>query len=67
MATYLWDHGRSQVGELAGTEGLNYLLRPVGEGCTWACPPERARVATQAEKLSAQVKAANTAGRWSPR
>ncbi|SFL60227.1 hypothetical protein SAMN05192584_12271 [Streptomyces pini] len=59
----LYDEIRKTVGEFQDRDAAYYLLRPVGGGREWAALPEVLRPATQAELLSARVKAANRAGR----
>ena len=60
----VYDPKTRRVGEYQTEEGPYALLRPVGGSREWEADPERIRPATQAERLSAGVKAANSrAGR----
>ncbi|WP_018383530.1 DUF7848 domain-containing protein [Wenjunlia vitaminophila] len=56
----VYDPGTRRVGEYQATVGPYALLRPVGGGREWEADPGRIRPATQAERLSAGVKAANS-------
>ncbi|WP_455358199.1 hypothetical protein [Streptomyces sp. SYSU K21746] len=59
--TVVVDEQRSRVGEVMGAEGPYLQLRPLGGGREWDAAPDRVRVATPAERLSARVAAANAA------
>lgn len=59
----LYDEIRKTVGEFQDKEARYYLLRPIGGGREWTALPDVLRPATQAELLSARVKAANHASR----
>lgn len=59
--TVVVDEHRARVGEVVGAEGPYLQLRPLGGGREWDADPDRLRVATPAERLSAGVAAANAA------
>lgn len=61
--TYLVDTRSSKIGQVMGRDGSHLLLRPVGGGREWTCPPGATRDPTAAEKLHAGVKAANARSR----
>lgn len=55
----VYDPVRRKVGEYQDRAGPYAMLRPVGGGREWEAGPEQIRPATQAERLSAGVSAAN--------
>ncbi|MEU6355002.1 hypothetical protein ABZ896_37780 [Streptomyces sp. NPDC047072] len=57
------DPETGRVGEYQATVGPYAMLRPVGGGREWQADPARIRPATQAERLSAGVRAANERAR----
>ncbi|WP_043673086.1 hypothetical protein [Streptomyces xylophagus] len=61
--TLLYDPATSKVGEYQDTAGPYALLRPVGGGREWQADPESLRPATDQERLSAGVRAANNRAR----
>lgn len=65
-AGHPWCLANSTRPEYQTEEGPYALPRPVGGGCGWEADPERIRFATQAERLSAGVKAANSRAGWKP-
>jgi hypothetical protein len=55
----LFDTETDTVGELQDTQrGLHYL-RPIGGGREWTATPDAVRPATDAERITAGVRAAN--------
>jgi hypothetical protein len=61
--TVVVDERGGRVGQVMGAVGPYLQLRPLGGGREWDARPERVRVATPAERLSAGVAAANAASR----
>ncbi|MFJ5308352.1 hypothetical protein [Streptomyces sp. NPDC088350] len=61
--TLLYDPATSKVGEYQDSAGPYALLRPVGGGREWQADPESLRPATDQERLSAGVRAANARAR----
>nr|WSY53731.1 hypothetical protein OG999_28900 [Streptomyces sp. NBC_00886] len=61
--TLLYDPATSKVGEYQDMAGPYALLRPVGGGREWQADPESLRPATDRERLSAGVRAANDRAR----
>lgn len=61
--TLLYDPATSKVGEYQDTAGPYALLRPVGGGREWQADPASLRPATDQERLSAGVRAANARAR----
>ncbi|MEV6500703.1 hypothetical protein [Streptomyces prunicolor] len=57
--TLLYDPATNTVGEYQDKAGPYALLRPVGGGREWQADPGSLRPATDAERLSAGVRAAN--------
>lgn len=55
----VYDPRTRRVGEYRAKVGPYAMLRPVGGGREWEADPEVLRPATQAERIGAQVKAAN--------
>ncbi|MCX4882926.1 hypothetical protein [Streptomyces sp. NBC_00847] len=55
----VYDPVARKVGELQDKAGPYVMLRPVGGGREWEADPEQIRPATDSERLSAGVKAAN--------
>jgi hypothetical protein len=55
----LYDPATDQVGEYQDKSGPYALLRPVGGGREWQADPAALRPATDQERLSAGVRAAN--------
>ncbi|MFJ3584377.1 hypothetical protein ACIPPS_19400 [Streptomyces sp. NPDC090127] len=58
---FVYDPEARRVGEYRGEAGPYAMLRPVGGGREWQADPALVRPATPAERLSAEVGAAN---RW---
>ncbi|MFI8522277.1 hypothetical protein ACIGEZ_31335 [Streptomyces sp. NPDC085481] len=56
---YLYDPVARKVGEYRGQAGPYAMLRPIGGGREWQADPDGVRPATQDERLSAGVRAAN--------
>jgi hypothetical protein len=57
--TLLYDPATDTVGEYQDKAGPCALLRPVGGGREWQADPESLRPATDQERMSAGVRAAN--------
>lgn len=57
------DESDARVGEVRGLDGAHVRLRPLGGGPAWHADPARVRRATPAERLHAQVSAANAHSR----
>lgn len=57
--TYLVDTRTSRVGELIGHDDHRLVLKPLGGGREWRCPPGCTRDPTTAERVHAAVTAAN--------
>lgn len=55
----VYDPRMRRVGEYRDRVGPYAVLRPVGGGREWEADPATLRPATQAERIGAQVKAAN--------
>lgn len=55
----VYDPVTRRVGEYQDKAGPYAMLRPVGGGREWEADPDRIRPATDSERLSAGVKAAN--------
>jgi hypothetical protein len=55
----VYDPVTRKVGEYQDKAGPYVMLRPVGGGREWQADPARIRPATAAERLSAEVRAAN--------
>ncbi|MGW0845024.1 hypothetical protein ACWD26_33800 [Streptomyces sp. NPDC002787] len=55
----VYDPRTRRVGEYRDKVGPYAVLRPVGGGREWETDPETLRPATPAERIGAQVKAAN--------
>lgn len=61
--TLLFDPATNRVGEYQDRSGPYAMLRPVGGGREWQADPEVLRPATDQERLSAGVRAANDRAR----
>ncbi|WP_019073743.1 hypothetical protein [Streptomyces hokutonensis] len=59
----LYDPATNKVGEYQDKSGPYALLRPVGGGREWQADPASLRPATDQERLSAGVRAANARAR----
>ncbi|POX44751.1 hypothetical protein [Streptomyces sp. Ru72] len=59
----VYDPGTHKVGEYQTRSGPYAMLRPVGGGREWQADPAALRPATQRERLSAGVRAANERAR----
>ncbi|MBK3571543.1 MULTISPECIES: hypothetical protein [unclassified Streptomyces] len=59
----LYDPATDKVGEYQDKSGPYALLRPVGGGREWQADPASLRPATDQERLSAEVRAANARAR----
>ncbi|MET7572708.1 hypothetical protein ABZT04_30025 [Streptomyces sp. NPDC005492] len=59
----LYDPATNKVGEYQDKSGPYALLRPVGGGREWQADPGSLRPATDQERLSAGVRAANSRAR----
>ncbi|MGX9890270.1 hypothetical protein [Streptomyces sp. NPDC002276] len=59
----LYDPATDKVGEYQDKSGPYALLRPVGGGREWQADPASLRPATDAERLSAEVRAVNARAR----
>ncbi|MFJ5777460.1 hypothetical protein [Streptomyces sp. NPDC093094] len=57
--TLLYDPATGKIGEYQDRQGPHALLRPVGGGREWEADPAALRPATDRERLSARVRAAN--------
>ncbi|MEV7393478.1 MULTISPECIES: hypothetical protein [unclassified Streptomyces] len=57
--TLLYDTATDQVGEYQDQSGPYAILRPVGGGREWQADPATLRPATDRERISAGVRAAN--------
>ncbi|MGA4844433.1 hypothetical protein [Streptomyces sp. G45] len=55
----VFDPAVRKVGQYQGKAGPYAMLRPVGGGREWEADPSKIRPATSAERLSAEVTAAN--------
>ncbi|MDX3690623.1 hypothetical protein [Streptomyces europaeiscabiei] len=55
----VYDPRTRRVGEYRDRVGPYAMLRPVGGGREWEADPETLRPATAAERIGAQVRAAN--------
>ncbi|MBW8798649.1 MAG: hypothetical protein JF597_35285 [Streptomyces sp.] len=64
--TLLYDTATDQVGEYRDQSGPYAMLRPVGGGREWQAHPSTLRPATDRERLSAGVRAANDRTRALP-
>lgn len=64
--TLLYDPATDKVGEYQDKSGPYAMLRPVGGGREWPADPEAVRPATDQERLSAGVRAANGRARALP-
>ncbi|MEV7322508.1 hypothetical protein [Streptomyces sp. NPDC093970] len=62
--TLLYDTATDQVGEYRDQSGPYAMLRPVGGGREWQADPAVLRPATDRERLSAGVRAANDRSAW---
>ncbi|WP_315986732.1 hypothetical protein [Streptomyces sp. STR69] len=60
QGTLVYDASANKVGEYRGKAGPYAMLRPVGGGREWEANPGSVRPATPEERLSANVKAANS-------
>ncbi|MER7839650.1 hypothetical protein ABTY98_28130 [Streptomyces sp. NPDC096040] len=63
--TLLYDTATDQVGEYRDQSGPYAMLRPVGGGREWQADPAALRPATDRERISAGVRAANDRSTWS--
>lgn len=64
---FVVDLRRNQVGQVTGHEGPYIQLRPPKGGREWEASPDDVRPATEAERLTAKVQAANSGsmrGKW---
>lgn len=61
--TLLFDPATNRVGEFQDLSGPYAMLRPVGGGREWQADPAVLRPATDGERLSAEVRAANDRAR----
>jgi len=61
--TLLFDPATNRVGEYQDRSGPYAMLRPVGGGREWQADPAALRPATDQERLSAGVRAANDRAR----
>ncbi|MGA5130181.1 hypothetical protein ACPCTO_10280 [Streptomyces olivoreticuli] len=62
---FVVDLHRGRIGQVMGHEGPFLQLRPPRGGREWDARPDDVRPATDAEKLTAKVQAANAeSGRW---
>ncbi|MFE3599048.1 hypothetical protein [Streptomyces sp. NPDC059142] len=57
------DEMPGRIGEVRGNVGPYLQLRPLGGGLEWDAEPERVRLATAGERLSAAVAVANAVSR----
>ncbi|WP_046732506.1 hypothetical protein [Streptomyces humi] len=64
--TLLYDTATDQVGEYRDRSGPYAILRPVGGGREWEADPATLRPATDRERISAGVRAANDRTRSVP-
>ncbi|MEU0008614.1 hypothetical protein ABZ079_31280 [Streptomyces sp. NPDC006314] len=64
--TPLYDPATEKVGEFQGHAGPHAMLRPLGGGREWEADPATLRPATERERLSAGVRAANERARAMP-
>ncbi|MEV6673770.1 hypothetical protein [Streptomyces sp. NPDC051162] len=64
IGAFVVDATRGKVGHVMGCDGLWLRLRPVDGGGEWKAHSDATRTATDAELLSAKVRAANSVGRW---
>jgi hypothetical protein len=64
--TLLYDPATQRVGEYQDRSGPYAMLRPVGGGREWQADPATLRPATDRERLSASVHAANDRTRAVP-
>ncbi len=55
----VYDAVAERVGTYQAKAGPYLLLRPVGGGREWEADPARVRPATQRERVSAELRAAN--------
>ncbi|MEU9379799.1 hypothetical protein AB0D38_01785 [Streptomyces sp. NPDC048279] len=62
--TLFYDTATDQVGEYRDQLGPYAMLRPVGGGREWQADPAVLRPATDRERLSAGVRAANDRSTW---
>ncbi|MEU0966334.1 hypothetical protein ABZ357_13270 [Streptomyces sp. NPDC005917] len=62
--TLLYDTATDQVGEYRDQSGPYAMLRPVGGGREWQADPAALRPATDRERISAGVRAANDRSTW---
>ncbi|MER5529686.1 hypothetical protein ABT075_34735 [Streptomyces sp. NPDC002677] len=62
--TLFYDTATDQVGEYRDQSGPYAILRPVGGGREWQADPATLRPATDRERLSAGVRAANDRSTW---
>ncbi|MEU2625109.1 hypothetical protein ABZ642_44585 [Streptomyces sp. NPDC007157] len=62
--TLFYDTATDQVGEYRDQSGPYAMLRPVGGGREWQADPATLRPATDRERLSAGVRAANDRSTW---
>ncbi|MGW5423140.1 hypothetical protein [Streptomyces sp. NPDC003943] len=60
---FAYDEVACVVGEFRGHTGPYAMLRPIGGGREWQADPVHVRLATQAERLSAGVRAVNERAR----
>ncbi|MEC4018457.1 hypothetical protein [Streptomyces sp. H27-D2] len=58
------DRGTGRVGTVMAKLGPYYQLRPIGGGREWDAPPENVHPISQAEILSARLRAANDRSRY---
>ncbi|MET9804348.1 hypothetical protein [Streptomyces sp. NPDC006368] len=63
VGSYVVDIRSGRVGRVMGHVGPCLQLRPFGGGREWECPPDGARPATDAERLSAATAYANARSR----
>ncbi|WCN01737.1 hypothetical protein [Streptomyces sp. M92] len=66
LGAVLYDPAAAKVGAYQGRSGPRALLRPVGGGREWEADPASLRPATDRERLSAGVRAANDRARTAP-
>ncbi|MEV8475179.1 hypothetical protein [Streptomyces sp. NPDC051173] len=64
VGSFVVDTRRGAIGEVMGHEGPRLQLRPASGGREWEAEPDDVRPATEAEKLTAKVRAANSGSRW---
>ncbi|MEU9243907.1 hypothetical protein [Streptomyces sp. NPDC048385] len=64
LGALLYDTATDQVGEYRDRSGPYAMLRPVGGGREWQADPAALRPATDRERISAGVRAANDRSTW---